>query len=136
MEFTIELSGSHRSTHIASDLAPRVLASQAKPQRESESQAFRVARSSKFMPIFRIAGQHRRIFAGLFFLGFSCDFRSSEYVFAAPKKKKKLFRIAGDLGMCDSNRIAHHGCIARFGPLRAKDKPGKVILKLALKGKI
>ena len=37
--------GSHRSTHIASDLASRVLASQAKPQRESESQAFRIARS-------------------------------------------------------------------------------------------
>ena len=35
------LSGSHRSTHIASDLASRALASQAKPQRESESQAFR-----------------------------------------------------------------------------------------------
>ena len=40
-----DLSGSHRSTHIASDLASRVLASQAKPQRESESQAFRIARS-------------------------------------------------------------------------------------------
>ena len=39
------LSGSHRSTHIASDLASRALASQAKPQRESESQAFRIARS-------------------------------------------------------------------------------------------
>ena len=39
------LSGSHRSTHIASDLASRVLISQAKPQRESESQAFRIARS-------------------------------------------------------------------------------------------
>ena len=41
------LSGSHRSTHIASDLASRVLASQARPQRESESQAFRIARSEK-----------------------------------------------------------------------------------------
>ena len=30
---------------------------------------------------------------------------------------KKLFRI--DLGVCDSNRIAHRGCIARFGPLRS-----------------
>ena len=39
------LSGSHRSTRIASDLASRALASQAKPQRESESQAFRIARS-------------------------------------------------------------------------------------------
>ena len=43
--FSLELSGSHRSTHIASDLASQVLASQAKPQRESESQAFRIARS-------------------------------------------------------------------------------------------
>ena len=42
---TLELSGSHRLTHIASDLASRALASQAKPQRESESQAFRIARS-------------------------------------------------------------------------------------------
>ena len=41
----VDLSGSHRSTHITSDLASRVLASQAKPQRESESQAFRIARS-------------------------------------------------------------------------------------------
>ena len=39
------LSGSHRSTHNASDFASRVLASQARPQRESESQAFRIARS-------------------------------------------------------------------------------------------
>ena len=31
------LSGSHRSTHIASDLASRTLASQAKLQRESPS---------------------------------------------------------------------------------------------------
>ena len=30
---------------------------------------------------------------------------------------KKLFRIASDLGVCDSNRIAHRDCIARFGPL-------------------
>ena len=58
-------------------------------------------------------------FRRLFFLAFSWDFRSSECVFAslAKKKKKKLFRIASDLGMCDSNRIAHRGCIARFGPL-------------------
>ena len=39
------LSGSHRSTHIASDLVLRALAPQAKPQRESESRAFRIARS-------------------------------------------------------------------------------------------
>ena len=55
-------------------------------------------------------------FRGLFFLAFSCDFRTSECVFTS--LAKKLFRIASDLGMCDSNRIAHRGCIARFGPLR------------------
>ena len=44
-EKVLGLSGSHRSTRIASDLASRALASQAKPQRESESQAFRIARS-------------------------------------------------------------------------------------------
>ena len=30
----------------------------------------------------------------------------------------ELFRIASDLGVRDSNRIAHCGRIARFGPLR------------------
>ena len=54
-------------------------------------------------------------FSQVFFLAFSCDFRSSECVFAS--LAKKLFRIASDLGVCDSNRIAHRGCIARFGPL-------------------
>ena len=39
-----DLCGSHRSTHIAGDLALLTLVSQAKPQRESESQAFCIAR--------------------------------------------------------------------------------------------
>ena len=39
------LSGSHRSTHIASDSASLALASQAKPQQESELQTFRSHRS-------------------------------------------------------------------------------------------
>ena len=29
--------------------------------------------------------------------------------------------------MCDSNRIAHRGCIARFGPLRADLREGRVL---------
>ena len=33
---------------------------------------------------------------------------------------EKLIHIAGDLGVCDSNPIAHRGCIVRFGPLRAE----------------
>ena len=41
----------------------------------------------KNTPIFRIAGQHRRIFTGFFFRAFSCDFRSSECVFASLAKK-------------------------------------------------
>ena len=63
-----QLSGSHRSTHIVSDLASRALASQAKPQRESEllySRAFRIAILKNTL-ICRIAGQYRRIFAGIF----------------------------------------------------------------------
>ena len=44
LDKSLGLSGSHRSTHIASDLVSRALASQAKPQRESELQAFRIAR--------------------------------------------------------------------------------------------
>ena len=39
---------------------------QAKSQRESESQPFRIALSEKNIPIFRTAGQHRRIFADIF----------------------------------------------------------------------
>ena len=40
---------------------------------------------------------------------------------------KKLFRIASDLGVCDSNRIAHRGCIARFGPLSSRHFPECVV---------
>ena len=32
-------------------------------------------------------------------------------------RMKKLFRVASDLGACDSNRTAHRGGIAGFGPL-------------------
>ena len=86
------LSGSHRSTRIASDLASRALASQAKPQRESESQAFRIAQILKHMPIFRIAGQHRRIFAEGFFRhfeGFSFQIKLMCFRIAGEKKKRK-----------------------------------------------
>ena len=33
-----------------------------------------------------------------------------------------MFGIASDLGVCDSNRVAHRGCIARFGPLSSQKK--------------
>ena len=58
-----------------------------------------------------------------FFCYFPVIFRSSEWAFASLAKKH--FRIASDLGVCDSNRIAHRGCIARFGPLRVRQKKGK-----------
>ena len=66
-----DLSGSHRSARIDSDFSSWALASQAKPQRESESQAFRIA-ILKCTPKFHIASQHRRIFAGVL-VSFSCD---------------------------------------------------------------
>ena len=48
---------------LLSDLASWALTSRAKPQRDSESRAFGIARL-KCTPIFRIAGLHCRIFAG------------------------------------------------------------------------
>ena len=39
---------------------------------------------------------------------------------------EKLFRIASDVGVCDSNHIAYRGSIARFGPLsRNHENHGK-----------
>ena len=52
-------------THNASDFASRALASQAKPQREAKSQAFRIARFRKHAD-FSHPSQHRRIFAATF----------------------------------------------------------------------
>ena len=95
-----EIWGSHRSTHIAGDLASRALASQAKPQRES---AFHIARSKKH-PDF----SHRRPTSQdfhVFFSGISCDhFRSSEYVFASLAEKK----IAWLANWGGAIRIASH----------------------------
>ena len=67
------------------------------------------------MPIFRIAGQHRRIFAEGF-SGIFLWFQIKRMCFRIASEKK-LFHIASDLGVCDSNRIAHRGCMAQFGPL-------------------
>ena len=102
--------------------------SQAKPQRESESQPFRIARSKK-TPRFFASQANIAGFSRALFLAFSCDFRSSECIFALPAKKK-LFRIASDLGMCDSNpiwgcaiRIASHIAVASRDPnLRSQSK--------------
>ena len=63
-----------------------------------------------------------------FFLHFPViNLRASEYVFTSLAKKQ--FRIASDLGVCDSNRIAHRGCIARFGPLRVLLRKRPVLLR-------
>ena len=67
----------------------------------------------KNMPIFCIAGQHRWIFAEGFLAFPAISDQANGLCIAC----EKLFRIASDLGMCDSNRIAYRGCIARFGPL-------------------
>ena len=68
------------------------------------------------MPIFRIASQHRRIFAEVFFWSFPVI--SDQTNVFLHRKRKQLFHFASDLGVRNSNRIAHRGCIARFGPLR------------------
>ena len=70
----------------------------------------------KNMPIVSPSQASIAGFSQKLFLAFSCDFRSSECVFAS--LAKQLFHVASGLGVCDSNRTAHRGCIARFGPLR------------------
>ena len=62
---------------------------------------------------FRIAGQHRGIFTG----GFVFFWRAQINLRGFHIAREKLFCIASDLGVCDSNHIAHRGGIARFGPL-------------------
>ena len=93
-------SGSHRSTHIACDSASRALPSQAKLQRESEPQAF-ASLDLKNMPIFRITGQHRRIFAE----GFSG-------IFLWFQIKPMGFRIASEKNFFAS--LAIWGCAIRI----------------------
>ena len=48
---------------------------------------------------------------------------------------EKHFGIASDLGVRDSNRIAHRGGIARFGPLCSQGKTAifrRLLLKVDL----
>ena len=80
------LSGSHRSaTHIASDLASRVLASQTNrsgsPNRRHFTSLDLKNQCRFFVSQANIAG-----FSQALFLAFSCDFRSSECVFASLAK--------------------------------------------------
>ena len=112
-----ELSGPRRSTRIASDLASRPLALQAKPQPEPESQAFHIARSWETCRFCASQANIARFLRALLW-HFSCEFRMTcqRGVFAS-LVKKKLLRITSDLGVCDSNRIAHRCGIPRFGPL-------------------
>ena len=71
------------------------------------------------MPIFCIAGQHCRIFAEGFFWRFRV-ISDQANVFFASLATKNIFISLAIWGVCDSNRIAHRGRIARFGPLVAK----------------
>ena len=109
-------SGLHCSTRTASDLASRVLASQAKPQRESESQAFSIASPNhrhlaaldvEIDANICIAGQHRMVFARAF-VAFSFVFKAlggfSHHHRKKQKKKNTLFHIASNLGVRDLNR--------------------------------
>ena len=99
----VSLGGSHRSTRITSDLALQALASQAKLQRESESQA-------ECTPIFGITGEQaniarfshcirvRRSFRGIFpaisdqAKGFSCRLQISSYCWRFVRFGLKLHR--------------------------------------------
>ena len=66
------------------------------------------------MPIFRITGQHRRDFSAMF-LWFQIKLMGFRIA-----SEKNCFRIANGLGVCDSNRMAHRGCIARFWATKGK----------------
>ena len=111
---TFGLSGSHRSTHIASDFG--IAGARITGQTTAGVRIAGIShRSILKTPRFFASQANIAGFSQGLFLAVSCDFRSSEWVFAS--LANKLFRIASDLGVCDSNRIAHRGCIARFGPL-------------------
>ena len=105
----LKLSGSHRSTHVASNLALQAVASQAKLQRQPEPQAVPITGCWKYMSTFCSAGQHRRIFAGALWNFFVISEQAKGFRIAC---KQKNFRIAINLGVCDSNCITHHGGIA------------------------
>ena len=63
---------------------------------------------------------HRRPTSQHFRRRFFWRFRviSDQATVFSHRSRKKTFHIASALDVCDSNRIAHRGCIARFGPLR------------------
>ena len=109
-----ELSGSRRSTHIAIDLALPALAGQTAARVRMARLSHRAASLDiEKHADFRIAGQHRRIFTGVFvalFLLPQSNLRDFHIV-----SEKKPFCIASDLGVCDSNRIAHRGGIGHSG---------------------
>ena len=80
-----------------------------------ESQAFRIARSQKDAD-FCITRQHRRSVAEGFFWYFPVI--SDQANGLQHRLRKTKFGSLAILGVCNSNRIAHRGSIARFGPLR------------------
>ena len=113
-----QLSGSHRSTHIASNLASRALASQAKPQpaKRRHFASLDLKRHPDFSHRRPTSQDFRRISSWHF------PVISDQANGFSHRWRQESFSIASDFGVCDSNRIAHRGCIARFGPLRFTDK--------------
>ena len=105
------LSGWHQTTHIASNLSSRALALQAMQSAARVWIAGTSHRSRlKCTPSFRITSQHRRIFAGAFVTFF----------LRLQSKVRGLCPIARDLGVCDSNRIAHRGGASRDSGLEVQ----------------
>ena len=94
-------SGSHRSTHIASDLASRALALQAKRQRESESQALASLDLNKH-PDF---GPTSQVFRRLLFWHFPA-ISDQANVFSHRWRKKTFFASLATWGC--AIRIASH----------------------------
>ena len=117
------LSDSHCLTHIASDLAARALASHAKPRRVLIASILHrsiLNTCRSFTLRANITG-----FPAETFVAFSCEFRTSFGGFASLAKQKTFF-ASRNLGVCDSNRVAHHSGIVRFRPLTANHLPRPV----------
>ena len=108
-QILLALSNSHCSTHIASDLASQALASQARPQRESESQASYIARYQStrrhFAPQANIAGfSQELLWSVLWFQSKQRGVFSSLAII--------VFRVASDLDWRCAIRIASHIAVA------------------------
>ena len=87
---------------------PQFLRSSPRVSQESEAQAFCSVR-------YWNARRHSASQANI--TGFSQEFLWFCPVISDQARGKHLFRIGSTLGVCDLSRVAHHGCMERFGPL-------------------